>query len=75
MAGIESLSRHLPLTERGTHLNMFASNDGHLYSTKEEKLAADARYAATFTQVIWLEPCRANGTAAVQASLIDRTGI
>ena len=54
---------------------MFASNDGHLYSTKEEKLAADARYAATFTQVIWLEPCRANGTAAVQASLIDRTGI
>jgi len=54
---------------------MFASKDGCFYPTKDAKLAADARYEATFTQTIWMEPVHANGTAAVQASLIDRTGI
>jgi len=54
---------------------MFAAKDGLLYATKAEAMAANARYVATFDQPVWLEPCHANGTATVQASLIDRTGI
>jgi hypothetical protein len=57
------------------HRNMYASKDGHLYATKDAKDAADARYLASFSDYITLEPCHANGTAAVQASLIDRSGI
>jgi len=54
---------------------MYAAKDGLLYPTKDEAMAASARYAAKFDQPDWLEPCHANGTAMVQASLIDRTGI
>ena len=42
---------------------------------RAEALAANVRYVAKFDQPVWLEPCHANGTATVQASLIDRTGI
>ena len=54
---------------------MFASIDGRFYPTKELKLEADSRYRASFERTVWLEPCHANGTATIQASLIDRTGI
>ena len=54
---------------------MFAAKDGLLYATKAEAMTASALYVATFDQPVWLEPCHANGTAMVQASLIDRTGI
>ena len=54
---------------------MFASIDGRFYPTKDQKLAADSTYRASFERTVWLEPIKANGTATVQASLIDRTGI